>query len=130
MEFGSGREAVSDRRGCKATRGYVFRVNGELLLMNVTLVVCLYLVGAAGLALWLVARFPALGPSGIGTSLAIVIAAFMLLDVTQGLTGSVSRAEGPAAALLLVVLPTLTLMFWACARLLRAFVERLTPYGR
>jgi hypothetical protein len=98
--------------------------------MNVTLVVCLYLVGAAGLALWLVARFPSLGPTGIGTSIVIVIGSFLLLDLTQGLTGSVSRADGPAAALLLVVLPTLTLMFWSCARLLRAFVERLTPYGR
>jgi hypothetical protein len=40
----------------------------------------------------------------------------------------VTRSEGPAAALLLVVLPSLTLAFWACACLVRAFVAILAPF--
>lgn len=96
--------------------------------MNAMLAVCIFLVGAAALALWLLARYPAFGPSGIGMSIVFVIGAFALLDVTQSWTGSVSRAEGPAAALVFVVLPSLTVMFWACGRLLRAFVETLTPH--
>jgi hypothetical protein len=88
----------------------------------------LFLVGAAGLGLWLVARFPSFGPHRVSYSFVLVIGAFAVMSATDGLTGTVARSHGPAAALLLVVLPTLTLVCWACACLVRAFVTMLAPY--
>jgi hypothetical protein len=96
--------------------------------MDMEATVNLFLVGAAVLGLWLVTRFPAFGPRSVSRSVVLVIGAFALMSATNGLTGTVARSEGPAAALLLVVLPTLTLAFWACACLVRAFVTMLAPY--
>jgi hypothetical protein len=96
--------------------------------MDMAVTVNLFLVGAAGLGLWLVARFPSFGPRRVSYSFVLVIGAFAVMSATDGLTGTVARSEGPAAALLLVVLPTLTLVFWACACLVRAFVTMLAPF--
>jgi hypothetical protein len=98
--------------------------------MNLTLTVWLYAFGAGALALWVVARFPAWGPTSITGSLVLVVGAFAVLQLTDGATGTVSRAGGPAAALLGVVLPTLTLALWSCARLILAFVLAIAPYRR
>jgi hypothetical protein len=96
--------------------------------MDVTVTVDLFSVGAAGLGLWAVARFPSFGPRSVIGSLLVVIGAFALMSATDGLSGTVARSDGPAAALMLVVLPTLTLVFWACACLVRAFVTILAPF--
>ena len=96
--------------------------------MDVTATVNLFAVGSAGLGMWAVARFPAFGPQRVAQSLVLVVAAFAVLSVSDGLTGTVARSEGPAVALLLVVLPALTLAFWACACLVRAFVTLLAPF--
>jgi hypothetical protein len=96
--------------------------------MNVTLLVCLYLVGAAALGLWIVARFPSFGPRSVGGSLLLVLGAFAVLEVTDGVTSSVARVDGPAVAMLVVVLPTLTLALWSCARLVRALVAIVSPF--
>lgn len=96
--------------------------------MSITLLVCLYVVGAAALGLWLVARFPSLGPQSVGGSLLLVLGAFTILDVTDGLTTSVARVDGAATAMVVVVLPTLTLALWSCARLVRALVAIVSPY--
>jgi hypothetical protein len=98
------------------------------LPMDLTATVNLFAVGSAGLGLWAVARFPSFGPRSVSRSLVLVIGAFAVLSATNGLTGTVTRSEGPAAALLLVVLPSLTLAFWACACLVRAFVTILAPF--
>jgi hypothetical protein len=39
-------------------------------------------------------------------------------------------AYGVPAALLLVILPTLTLLFWSVACLLKSFVALMAPYRR
>ncbi|SRR6266516_3284751 len=96
--------------------------------MDMEATVNLFLVGAAGLGLWLVARFPSFGPRTVSRSFVLVISAFAVMSATNGLAGTVARSQGPAAALLLVVLPTLTLAFWATACLVRAFVTMLAPY--
>lgn len=97
--------------------------------MGITLTVYLFLVGASALGLWIVTRFPSFGPQSVTASLLLVIGSFGVLQVADGLTGTVTRADGPAAALILIVLPTLTLAFWSCARLVRAFVSLLAPHG-
>jgi hypothetical protein len=96
--------------------------------MDMTVTVNLFLVGAAALGLWSVVRFPSFGPRTVARSLLVVIGAFVLMSATDGLTGTVASSDGPAAALVLVVLPTLTLVFWACACLVRAFVTTLDPF--
>ena len=101
---------------------------GDLVLVDIIATVNLFVVGSAALGLWTVARFPSFGPRRVTQSLLLVIAAFAVLSATNGLTGTVARTEGPAAALLLVVLPTMTLAFWACACLVRAFVTMLAPF--
>jgi hypothetical protein len=88
----------------------------------------LFLIGSALLGLWAVARFPLFGPQSVTASILLVIGAFAVLSVTTGPTGAVTRSEGPAVALMLVVLPTFTFAFWACARLVRAFVTLLAPF--
>jgi uncharacterized membrane protein YczE len=90
----------------------------------------LFLIGTALLGLWVVARFPAFGPRSVTVSIVFVIVAFVLLSVTSGTTATMTRSKGPAAALMLVVLPTFTFAFWACARLVRAFVTMLAPFHR
>ena len=96
--------------------------------MDMTATINLFAVGSAALGLWAVARFPSFGPRRVTQSLVLVIAAFAVLSATDGLSGTVARTEGPAAALLLIVLPTLTLAFWACACLVRAFVTMIAPF--
>jgi hypothetical protein len=96
--------------------------------MNVNVIVYLFTIGAAALALWSVSRFPSFGPQGVMGSIVLVIGAFVVLEATDGVVGSVARSQGPAAALLLVVLPTLTLAMWSCARLIRAFVSLVAPF--
>jgi hypothetical protein len=57
-----------------------------------------------------------------------VIGAFAVLSVASDVTGSMTRDAGPAASLMLVVLPTFTFAFWTCACLIRAFVTLLAPF--
>jgi hypothetical protein len=96
--------------------------------MNITLTVCLFLVGAAALGLWVVARFPSFGPQSVWGSLLVMLGAFGVLDATDSLTTSVAQSDGPAVAMLVVVLPTLTLALWSCARLVRALVSIVSPF--
>jgi hypothetical protein len=90
----------------------------------------LFAVGAALLALWTLVRFPALGPQTIRQA-GIAVAAVLLAE-SPVLAGSdaVSRSAGDAVALLFVILPFLTLLFWASACLLRSLVGLLAPYVR
>jgi hypothetical protein len=90
----------------------------------------LFAVGAALLALWALARFPALGPRTIRQG--VVSVAAMLLIESPVLAGSdaISRSAGAGVALLFVILPFLTLLFWASACLVRSLVVLLAPYVR
>ena len=89
--------------------------------MSLTLVLSLYAVGAAATALWLVVRFPSIGPRTVTMAVLAGVAAAVGLQLSLVLIDPVAR-QGPygvAVALMLVVLPALTGMFWALALMLR-----------
>ena len=71
-------------------------------MSNGTFVVALA-VGAAHLAAWTHARFPSLAPERLGRTIAHLVVASVLLQVTPGLGASV----GVLAAVFLLVLPAL-----------------------
>jgi hypothetical protein len=79
-------------------------------------------VGGGLLGFWLVARFPRLGPQSVAKSLLGVAAVFVLQSPLPALTGRVVGAFGVALALLVVVLPSLVVLFWAAGCLVRSLV--------
>ena len=86
--------------------------------------------GAALLAFWAVARFPSLGPQSVLTALVATAAAFVLMSPLPGIVASVAASSGAAAALLFVVLPSLTLLFWTMGCLVRSLVSLAAPHSR
>jgi hypothetical protein len=89
--------------------------------VSLTLVLSLYAVGAAAIALWLVVRFPSIGPRTVTMAVAAGVAGAVGLQLSLVLIDPVAQRApyGVAAALMLVVLPALTGMFWALALMLR-----------
>lgn len=87
-------------------------------------ILLLYTLGAAALAVWLVARFPAFGPSSVMSASGVLLAALgitaIVPPVVQMLVGNGNRLGG-LIALLGLVLPTLATLFWSTVRLLRVF---------
>jgi hypothetical protein len=89
------------------------------------LVLC---VGAALLALWLVVRFPELGPSDITWALLHVALSVVLAQLMVRSIGVVGRSGVPAARFVAafgIVLPGLMYMFVAAAWLIRTAAGRL-----
>jgi hypothetical protein len=88
-----------------------------------------YCIGGAGLAFWVLLRYPRFGPKTIGGATAAVIAAFVVAAVVPSLLqasiGDGSRT-GAFLALVGLVLPTLAALFWSAACLLRAFCGLLS----
>jgi hypothetical protein len=93
-----------------------------------SLIVPLYGAGAAALAFWAVARFPGVGPQSVKSALVVAIAVFLFQTPLLGFVNPVVAALGVAAALLLVILPSLTLLFWSAGCLVRSLVSLATPY--
>jgi hypothetical protein len=91
--------------------------------MDLHSLLLVYSCGAAGLAIWLVARFPTFGPNTIMGSTGMLLAAFgvaaVVPPVVQALVGDGNRLGG-FVALVGLVLPTLALLFWSAVRLFRA----------
>jgi hypothetical protein len=89
-------------------------IDGHLIL------VC-YCLGGAALALWLLARFPSVGPQRPLTVILAVLAVGIGLSVAEALVGALAEAGrvGIALALLVVVLPSLTTAFWVSGCVLR-----------
>jgi hypothetical protein len=89
--------------------------------VSLTLVLGLYAVGAAAIALWLVVRFPSLGPRTVTMAIVAGILAATGLQLSLVLIGPVAQHApyGVATALMLVILPALTGMFWTLALMLR-----------
>jgi hypothetical protein len=85
-------------------------------------ILALFCVGGAALALWLLARFPTLGPRRPFTITAAVLGVGVALSIAGELVAPVIAFGrfGPALALLLVVLPALTGAFWVSGCALRA----------
>jgi hypothetical protein len=90
----------------------------------------LFGTGAAALAFWAVARFPALGPQSVKSALLLAVAMFVLQTPLLGFVNPVLNAYGVPGALLFVVLPSLTLLFWASGCLVRSLVMLAAPYRR
>lgn len=86
-----------------------------------------YAIGAAALGLWAVVRHPSRGPQSVGGAMLVAACSFAVLLASGPLTRAAVAAAGPGAALLVVVLPTLTLAFWSAAHVVRLGLERLTP---
>jgi hypothetical protein len=76
--------------------------------------------GAAALALWAFARFPAVGPRRPVTALAHLTVALLAAWLAAPLIASVAGAGGPALGLIVIALPALTYVFLAGAWLARA----------
>jgi hypothetical protein len=98
--------------------------------VNATSVVLLFGVGAALLAFWIVARFPSIGPQTFRSAFLATVAVFMIQSPMAGIVASVAASYGVAAALMLVVLPSLTLLFWTSGCLVRSIVAMIAPHRR
>lgn len=90
--------------------------------MSLPIVLAIYALGAAALALWLVVRFPSLGPRGLTGALLVGVAALAGMQLAQALIDPVAERGpyGVVLALMFVILPALTGMFWAAAQMLRS----------
>jgi hypothetical protein len=98
--------------------------------VGTSLVVGIFGLGGGLLGFWLVARFPRLGPQTITASLVAVAAVFILQSPVPALTARVVSTFGVRSALLGVVLPSLTLLFWTAGCLVRSLVATATAYRR
>src|SRR5690242_6644979 len=96
--------------------------------MNSGGIVSVFGLGAAAVAFWAVARFPRLGPQSVKTALVVTVAVFVVQSPVLGLVDPVLGAYGVATALLLVILPSLTLLFWSAGCLVRSLVMLAAPY--
>jgi hypothetical protein len=98
--------------------------------VNATSVVLLFALGAALLAFWIVARFPSIGPQTFRSALLATVGVFMLQSPLAGVVVNVAASQGVAAALMFVVLPSLTLLFWTSGCLVRSIVAMITLHRR
>lgn len=81
-----------------------------------------YTAGAAVLAFWLVVRYPSFGPQRLKTALTAAALAVVLEQPLLASLGLLRSASGRAAAVLLVGMPLLTLLFWSSGCLVRAAI--------
>jgi hypothetical protein len=98
--------------------------------VTVTAVLGVSVLGAALIALWIVARFPEAGPARLTASAGVFGLSLVLSSMLGPAASPVSAVLGPTGVLCLLVLPYLTLLFWAAARVLRALVSLLPPTVR
>jgi hypothetical protein len=85
----------------------------------------LFSIGAAAIGLWLIVRYPDRAPKSVTVSLLLIVAAFTVFSVVAEIVGRVTASAGPAATLLVVVLPAYIAVFWACACFIRACVQTM-----
>jgi hypothetical protein len=88
-----------------------------------------FALGAALIALWLVCRYPGLGPSTLRRGFVLVACAWGLLFLVPPATAAAESAVGAPAALLLVDLPLLMFAFWAAGHVLRLYVATVGRQG-
>jgi hypothetical protein len=92
------------------------------------LVVEAFGVGAALLGFWAVARFPRFGPQSVLRAFLLVAAIFLAEAPLPSLTSWALDAGGAPFALLFVLLPALTLLFWVCGCLVRSLISLIAAY--
>jgi hypothetical protein len=81
----------------------------------------IYAVGAAAIALWVVVRFPSLGPQRLTGAFLMGIAALLGMQVALAMIDPVAQrgSYGVVLALLLLILPALTWIFWSAVVMLK-----------
>jgi hypothetical protein len=86
------------------------------------MIITLFCLGGAALALWLLARFPSVGPQRPATIVLAVLAVGIGLSVAGALVEALAEVGryGIVLALLAVVLPSLTGAFWVSGCVLRS----------
>ena len=87
----------------------------------------IYCVGGAALGLWFHVRFPPRSVETLGRATAAIVAAFALAAAGPALLDLFIAKGGRAGAfvaLIALVLPTFTAIFWSAGCLLRALVAR------
>jgi hypothetical protein len=94
----------------------------EMEIMDGHLILVSFCLGGAALALWLLARFPTVGPQRPVTVILAVLGVGVGLSVAGSLFETVTELGryGVALALLAIVLPALTTAFWVSGCVLRA----------
>jgi len=98
--------------------------------MSIQAFLCFEVAGAAGLALWTVARFPRLGPKSLKPAIAICVAALALVQALPVAIVEVVRLpHGAYLAIFGCVLPGLVLAFLAAAWLIRSLAGALGGSG-
>jgi len=93
-------------------------VDGNTILLG-------FCLGGAALALWLLVRFPELGPRRLASVIVAVVAVAVALVLSSPVFAAfVDRGRlGASLGLLLIVLPALTLAFWVSGCVLRALAD-------
>jgi hypothetical protein len=85
-----------------------------------TSITAVYVCGAAGLAFWLLVRFPSVGPRKLRSAIVAAAVGAMLQWPLLMLLDAVRATSGRAAAIVFVGLPLLTILFWSSGCLVRA----------
>ena len=98
--------------------------------MSAHTTVSMFAAGAALLAFWVNVRFPGFGPSRVSRAIVAAGVAVALQTPSLWLIASTRASLGAPAALLLVALPSLTLLFWTAACLLRSLAAAGATQGR
>jgi hypothetical protein len=99
-------------------------------VISVSVFVGAELVAGAVLALWVVARYPRFGPKSLRSALAVVGAAFVVLQLsTVGATPLLGLPHGVYVTLFGCVLPSFFAAFLAAAWLMRVLAGSLGGSG-
>jgi len=99
-------------------------------VISVSVFVCAVLVAAAVLALWVVARYPRLGPKSLRSALIVVGAAFALLQLSSlSVAPLLGLPNGVYLTLFGCVLPSFFACFLAAAWLMRVVAAALGGSG-
>jgi hypothetical protein len=99
-------------------------------MISVTVFMSALLVASAVLALWVVARYPRLGPKSIRSAFAVVGAAFGLLQLaTVAVSPLLALPHGAYLALFGCALPSFFVGFLAAAWLMRVLAGALGGSG-
>lgn len=107
-------------------------VIGGVLAMSMNSFVIALALGAAVLAIWIVARFPSIGPPNLSRALVHLMAAVVVGVVTAPAIRGIAALAVPGAAFVGtfgVALPALTYMFLAAVWLLRVMRDYLQNLG-
>ena len=99
-------------------------------MISVSVFMGVELVAGAVLALWVVARYPGFGPKSLRSAMAVVGAAFLVLQLsTFGVTPLLQLPHGVYLTLFGCVLPTFFAGFLAAAWLMRVLAGALGGSG-